>query len=195
MSEVDCFPSHLGTNCIPHHVTQESNCKQCLVFILFLSNGDGKCSHVVTERKTNKHTNSGVWGQVAADGALWSGWYLFLLLHRIGVTGCMQMPATRGGPTLHVRWSGKRKRESWKFPRDIWLVFSAVWIMKMGGRKKGFVLRSVLDWSFWFVEEFTSWTFSASRVSHRLLWHLWGWFKKKRMITKCHKTEGCTHGR
>lgn len=55
MSEVDCFPSHLGTNCIPHHVTQESNCKQYLVFILFLSNGDGKCSHVVTERK-NKQT-------------------------------------------------------------------------------------------------------------------------------------------
>lgn len=62
-----------------------------------------------------------------------------------------------------------------------WLVFSAVWIMKMGERqKKLFVLRSVLDWGFWFVEEFTSWTFSAaSWVSHRLLWHLWGWFKKK----------------
>lgn len=51
MLEVDCFPSHLGANCIPRHVVQVSNYKQCLVFILFLFNGDGKRSHVVTERK------------------------------------------------------------------------------------------------------------------------------------------------
>lgn len=112
-----------------------------------------------------QHIISGVWGQEAADRALWSGWYFICCFFaESGLLSACKWG--RGGEVPLCHFEGKNKMQRENSPCDIWHVSSVVWIKNVRERqKKGLNL----DSGVWWKDQSCSGLFSLS--SQRSLYH------------------------